>query len=108
MIKFYDEIPEMTFFAGDTLPTFTITVDRDNLDGCEMQMVISRLKPSENEIIRKNCISASEGFIVQLTSSETKNLYEGTYRISFVMTDKTGLEYIKLSGLAYVRSMAGG
>ena len=107
MLKFYDEMPEMTFFAGDTLPTFTITVDRENLDGCEMQMVISKLKPLENAIIEKNCISTPEGFTVQLTSSETKNLKEGTYRISFVMTDKIGLEYIKLSGLAYVRSAGG-
>ena len=53
MLKFYDEMPEMTFFAGDTLPTFTITVDSENLDGCEMQMLISKLKPSENAIIEK-------------------------------------------------------
>lgn len=108
MIKFYDEIPEMTFFAGDTLPVFTITVDRDNLEGCEMQMVISRVKPPEYAIISKDCLRMEDCFMVHLMSSDTKNLKEGTYRISFIMTDNIGLTYVKLSGLMYVRSMTGG
>lgn len=107
MLRFYDEIPEMTFFAGDTLPAFTIEVEADSLENCTMQMIISRLNPSGNAIISKNCLRTENCFTVQLTSNETKNLKEGTYRIYFVMTDGNGLEYIKLSGLACVRSAGG-
>lgn len=107
MIKFYDEVPEMTFFIGDTLPVFTITADQ-NIENYTMKVVVSRVKPPENNVISKDCEHNSDCFTVQLNSSDTKNLEEGTYRISFVMTDTSGLEYIKLSGLMHARSLTGG
>ena len=33
MIVFYDKMPDMECLAGDTLPTFTISVDADSLSG---------------------------------------------------------------------------
>lgn len=107
MIKFYDEIPEMTFFIGDTLPVFTITIDQ-NIENYTMKAIISRVKPPENNVISKECERNSDCFAVQFNSSETKNLEEGVYRISFVMTDNSGFEYIKLSGLMYARSLTTG
>lgn len=107
MLRFYDEIPEMTFFSGDTLPVFKIEVEVENLENYEMQIVILRLKPPETPVLSKKCTKTDNGFLVQITSNETKNLNKGTYRFSFIMTDSGGLKYIKLSGLAYVRSSGG-
>ena len=107
MLKFYDEIPEMTFFSGDTLPVFSVEVEEENIENYEMQIIISKLKSPEMPILSKKCTKADNKFQVQITSLETKNLHEGIYRISFVMTDKNELEYIKLSGIAYVRSTGG-
>ena len=106
MVKFYNEMPEMTFFAGDTLPIFTVTVNRNSLENCSMRMVVSRINPPKEAIIVKDCNKYPDCFQGHLQSSDTKNLQEGTYRISFIMTDNDGLEYIKLSGIMHVRSTA--
>ncbi|MDE5620900.1 MAG: hypothetical protein K2I80_10395 [Ruminococcus sp.] len=108
MKKLYKEIPEMTFFTGDTLPIFVIEVNREKLDDCKMKMVISRVKPPEENVIVKDCGKDGNCFSVHLWSLDTKNLTAGTYRISFIMTDKIGLEYVKLSGLMHVRSLTEG
>ncbi len=110
MTKFYNEIPEMTFFIGDTLPIFVIEVNREKLEGCKMQMVISRVKPPEEAVIVKECGNYTTHFSVHLTSEETKNLTAGTYRISFIMSDDNiiPLTYVKLSGLMHVRSLTEG
>ncbi len=108
MEKFYDKIPEMTFFVGDTLPIFVIKVNREKLDDCTMKMVISRVKPPEEAVIVEECGNYMTHFSVHLTSEKTKNLTSGTYRIAFIMTDKIGLTYVKLSGLMHVRSLTEG
>lgn len=105
MKKFYDEIPEMTFFTGDTLPVFYIKVNRNNLEECTMRMVISKVKSSEEPVINIECKNEGNCFSVHLWSLDTKKLTAGTYRISFIMTDKIGLTYVKLSGLMHVRSL---
>lgn len=107
MEKFYDEIPEMTFFVGDTLPIFVIKVNRNSLEGCAMRMVISKVKSSEEPVIDIECGNYTTYFSVHLTSEKTKNLVPGTYRISFIMSDDndTPLTYVKLSGLMHVRSL---
>lgn len=105
MKKFYDEIPEMTFFVGDTLPIFVIKVNRNSLEGCAMRMVISKVKSSEEPVIDIECRNYTTYFSVHLTSYDTKKLTAGTYRISFIMTDDMPYEYVKLSGLMHVRSL---
>ena len=107
MNKFYDEIPEMTFFVGDTLPIFTITVNRNSLENCSMQMVISKVKPPKENIITRECDNRTTHFAVHLTSEDTKNLIAGTYRISFIMSDGVR-QYVKLSGLMHVLSLTEG
>lgn len=107
MIKFYDEMPEMECFSGDTLPAFTVEVEADSLENCSMQVIISKANSPENAVVRKDCILTPEGFQVQITSRDTINLNEGAYRLNFRMTDANGLSYIKLSGLIYVRSVGG-
>ena len=41
-MKFYDNIPDMECLAGDTLPTFNISVDADSISGCSMQVIVAR------------------------------------------------------------------
>lgn len=113
MKKFYNEIPEMTFFIGDTLPIFTIKVKNQDIEKCTMKMVISRVKPPKEVVIERECLKGktAEGedcFLFHLWSEITEKLTAGTYRISFIMTDDIKLEYIKLSGLMHVRSLSGG
>lgn len=103
-MKFYNEMPEMEFFSGDTLPVFTVEVEAESLENCSMAVVISRENSPETPILRKECTRTDSGFQVQITSNETLKLTEGAYRINFKMTDSSSLSYIKLSGLAYVRS----
>lgn len=105
MEKFYKEIPEMTFFVGDTLPVFRIKVNRDKIDDCSMRMVISKVKSSEEPVINIKCDNDGNCFSVHLWSLDTKDLMPGTYRISFIMTDRIDLTYVKLSRLMHVRSL---
>lgn len=107
MRKFYDEIPEMTFFIGDTLPVFYIKVKNQDITKCTMKMVISRIKPPEENVIVKDCGNDGNCFSVHLWSLDTKNLTAGTYRISFIMSNDLNppLTYVKLSGLMHVRSL---
>ena len=110
MKKFYNEIPEMTFFKGDTLPIFTIKVNGEDIEKCSMRMVISRVKSPEEKTISIECVRQPDCFRAHLWSLDTQKLDEGTYRISFIMTDDKDppLTYIKLSGLMHVRSLSGG
>lgn len=105
MEKFYDEIPEMTFFTGDTLPVFYIKVKNQDITKCTMKMVISRVKPLKENVIVEDCWNDGNCFSFHLWSGITKNLTAGTYRISFAMTDDRGFTYVKLSGLMHVRSL---
>lgn len=110
MEKFYDEIPEMTFFTGDTLPIFTIKVKNQDIAKCTMKMVISRVKPPEEVVIEREClkdktVEGEDCFLFHLWSEITEKLTAGTYRISFIMTDDMPYEYVKLSGLMHVRSL---
>lgn len=103
-MKFYDEMPEMEFFSGDTLPFFTVEVDGENVSDCIMTILISKVNSPETVLIRKNCDKIDGGFSVRLTTQETSQLKEGAYIIRFQMTDSDGLKYIKLSGRAYVHA----
>lgn len=112
MKKFYDEIPEMTFFTGDTLPIFTIKVKNQDITKCTMKMVISRIRPPEETVFEGECgkgktFEGEDCFKFHLWSEITKNLAPGTYRISFIMSNdlKPPLTYVKLSGLMHVRSL---
>ncbi len=108
MIKFYDEMPEMECFSGDTLPVFTIEVDTESIADCSMAVTVAKANSPETAVIRKECSRTDNGFQVQITSSDTSKLNEGAYRLNFRMKDANGLSYIKLSGLIYVRTATGG
>lgn len=108
MIKFYDEIPEMKCFSGDTLPVFEVEVDTESIAECSMVVTIAKVNSPETAIIRKECSRTDSGFQVQITSNETSKLSEGAYRMNFCMTDQNSMKYIKLSGLIYVYASAGG
>lgn len=103
-MKFFNEMPEMEFFSGDTLPVFTVEVEAESLENCSMAVTMAKSNSPETPVFRKECTATDSGFQVQITSNETANLTEGAYRMNFKMTDSGGLTYIKLSGLAYVRS----
>ncbi|MDE6849582.1 MAG: hypothetical protein K2J44_09630 [Ruminococcus sp.] len=107
MVKFYNEMPEMEFFSGDTLPFFTVEVDSQNLENCTMSVTFARANDPKNSVFCKDCVRTPTGFLVRITSDETAQLNEGAYVINFRMTDADGLSYIKLSGTVYVRSAAG-
>lgn len=108
MIKFYDEIPEMKCFSGDTLPVFDIEVDTENIAECSMVVTIAKENFPENAVVVKECSKTDNGFQVQITTNETSKLGEGAYRMNFCMTDQNNMKYIKLSGLIYVYASAGG
>lgn len=104
MIKFYNEIPEMEFFTGDTLPFFTVEVEGEDVSDCSMAVTIAKTNSPEIAVIRKECTKTDNGFQVHITTHETSKLKEGAYIMRFQLTDPNGLSYIKLSGLAYVRA----
>lgn len=108
MIKFYNEMPEMEFFSGDTLPVFTVEVETESVSDCSMVVTIAKANAPETAVVSKECIKTSNGFQVQLTSEDTFKLKEGAYTLNFRMTDPNNTSYIKLSGLVYVRAAAGG
>lgn len=110
MIKFYNELPEMMFFVGDTLPIFKIIVKNQDIKNCTMYMVVSKVKSPKETMFTKQCNNYGDYFAVHFWSEDTKNLTPGIYRLTFIMADdKTpALTYAKLSGLIHVRSLSEG
>lgn len=108
-MKFYNKLPDMECIAGDTLPTFTISVSsEDELTGCSMQVILARCTSPDISAICKDCTLVDESFRVQLTSDDTGTLSEGAYDIHFRFIGANGLSYRKLIGKLYVHSAAHG
>ena len=107
MLKFYDELPAMECFAGDTLPAFQIKPEGlQSLTGCSMDLlleshalgVVALSKPCT--LVEDTTLG--QHFRVQLTTEDTDELV-GDYRLHFIMTDSTNKEYEKLTGTLHVR-----
>lgn len=106
-MKFYEELNDMEFAVGDTLPVFNITVeieDGTSLEDSRMILTISSTASPDDAIIEKECITTSEGFKVRLTSEDTIKLVEGTYYLFFHFIDPEENIYKKLACSLYVRS----
>lgn len=107
-VKFYEELPEMEFLAGDTLNTFVIETDTDQLSGADMYLILTTRKNPNEAIIRKKCtLTGDNTFEVQLTSTETSGLNEGWYILLFCLEYSSGNDYKKLQGDVYVHSSVG-
>lgn len=107
-MKFYDNIPDMECLAGDTLPTFNISVDADSISGCSMQVIVARSNNPNTAVLCKDCTSTDGGFEVQLTSDDTSGLISDMYDIHFRLIDADGKSYRKLYGKLWVTAAAEG
>lgn len=109
-MKVYEEIKDIEFNIGDTLPQFDISVDVEDgtsLEDCTMNLVISSNTNVTTPIITKNCTVDSEDdtlFHVQLTTDETTKLTEGTYTMYFILIDTDDKEYKKIICSLYAHS----
>lgn len=107
MIVFYDKMPDMECLAGDTLPTFTISVDADSLSGSSMQLIIADENNPTEAVVCKECTAVDGGFCVTLDSSDT-DLPDKVYDIHFRFIGADGYSRRKLSGKIYIRAAAHG
>lgn len=104
---FYDELPPMECFAGDTLPAFHIVPEGITLaNSATMVILLEDHKTPGSVALSKSCSLVEDTvygkhFRAQLGSSDTSGLC-GTYRLHFVMT-QSGAEYEKLTGTLTVR-----
>lgn len=109
-ITFYDELSDMEFVAGDTLPVFNISVDVEDgtsLEDCAMKLIVSKCTDASSPIISKTCTVDNEDntmYHVQLTTEETVQLTEGTYTLFFILIDTDEMEYKKTVCSLYVHS----
>lgn len=107
MIVFYNKMPDMECLAGDTLPTFTISVDADSLSGGSMQLIIADENNPTEAVVCKECTAVAGGFCVTLDSSDT-NLPDKVYDIHFRFIGADGCSRRKLSGKLHIRAAAHG
>lgn len=106
-IKFYNELPDMEFTAGDTLPAFSVTVSEESLNDASMNLILSLMSNPVEAALTKTCTPSGSTFSVQLTSSDTSGLNEGEYIMEFALT-LNGNCYKKLRGSVYVHGSTGG
>ena len=102
-MKFYNEIPDMEFLSGDTLPAFHVQVEGSDAAGSTMECIVCRSTTPTVAVITKACTPESGGFMVQLTSEDTAPLIEGSYLIHFRLISGD-LSFRKLAGMMYVHS----
>lgn len=106
---FYDKLPDMECLTGDTLPTFTIEIEGTNLNGCRMELMVSKATDPSEAVICKECEKIENGFEVTLTSDDTSKLSgETVYKIHFRFIDSSGFIYKKLCGNLVARSVPRG
>lgn len=104
---FYDELPPMECFSGDTLPVFEIKPDGITLaNNAQMVLLLEDHKTPGAVALSASCEMVEDTilgkhFRVQLGSSDTSDLC-GTYRLHFILT-QSGDEYEKLTGTLVVR-----
>lgn len=106
-IKFYEELPAMECFSGDTIPAFEIKpVGITGYSSGTMVMLMEDHKLPGVVVLSKTASFVEDTilgqhFHVQLTSADTSQLC-GTYRLHFIMT-VSGTDYEKLTGTLHVR-----
>ena len=109
---FFDELPAMECFSGDTLPAFQIVPEGITLaDNARITLLIEDHNAPGAVALSKNCSLVEDTvygrhFRVQLLSTDTSALC-GTYRLHFVLT-QSGAEYEKLTGTLHVRQKVRG
>ncbi len=103
-MKFYNEIPDMEFLSGDTLPAFHVQVEGTIPSGSTMECIVSKSTTTTTSVITKVCTAEEGGFAVQLTSEDTTSLTEGSYLIHFRLISGD-LSFRKLAGMMYVHSV---
>jgi len=101
MIKFYDKIPDMECLEGDTLSSFIISAEADELTNCRMQCIIAAWDEPETAVLTKECTATDDGFAVILTSEDTQGL-AGLFHMHFRFIGANNLSYRKLSGVLNV------
>lgn len=102
LLDMFAKTESMRCFRRDTLPTFYIKTDADDLTGCTMNLILEKTSRPGLAVITKACAEYTFdddvlGYSVQLTTTETANLL-GLYRMHFVLTDSGSNEYRKLVG----------
>ena len=104
-LKFYDELPAMECFAGDTLPEFEIYPEGITGGTGTMVLLLEEHTVQGAVALEKQCLghggSFETYFTVQLDTADTAQLC-GTYRMHFIMTVGT-VQYEKLTGTLHVR-----
>ena len=104
-IDFFDETPMMRGYRGDTFPEFVVRVDLSDPTGYSMRLVLENLSVPGSVALVKQCQPFGDetglGWNVVLTSEETAALL-GTYRMHFILTSPSDLEYRKLVGTLHV------
>lgn len=87
-------------YQGGMFPVFRIDVTGINLIGCSMRLVIEPRYTPGKAVFTKECMhyenaDGSEGYRVQLTTLETRNLC-GSYLMHFILSDSTYWVYRNL------------
>ncbi|MCR4644528.1 MAG: hypothetical protein K5695_03845 [Oscillospiraceae bacterium] len=104
---FYNELPAMECFSGDTLPAFHIVPEGITLaDNARMTLLIEdHNAPGAVALSKSMTVSEDtvygKHFYAKLSSSDTSALC-GTYRLHFILI-QSGAEYEKLTGTLHVR-----
>ena len=102
-LDFFSSLQAMRGLRGDTFPTFYVKTDADDLEGCEMRLVLSDVCSPGSVALTKACTpcefpDGAKGFSVQLVTAETALLC-GTYAMHFIMDNGTGEERKLLGSL---------
>lgn len=101
-INFFKDVPLMRGYRGDTFPEFTVRVDLSDPTGYSMRLVLENTAVPGSVALTKSCTLFSDetgyGYNVQLLSTETAALLPGTYRMHFILTSSSELDYRKLVG----------
>ncbi len=100
-LDFFSSLQAMRGLRGDTFPTFYVRTDADDLEGCEMRLVLSDVRSPGSVALTQACTpcefpDGAQGFSVRLLTAETATLC-GTYAMHFILNDGTG-ELRKLLG----------
>lgn len=108
MKSFFDRLPDMECFMGDTLGNLVISADTGSFDNCRMQVIIARKEAPAVALICKECELYDGEFHVLISSNDTAELREETHIIHFRLIDENGFSYRKLVGNLYVHQTASG
>ena len=104
-IDFFNETPLMRMLRGDTSPELAVRVELEDTTGYTMRVVLENLSVPGSVALVKQCQPFGDetglGWNVVLTSEETAALL-GTYRMHFILTSPSDLEYRKLVGTLHV------